>query len=69
MISQTSSSSGIDAGSRPPSAIERLVRRVFRGRLARLGHGRIVVEEEGGRAEYGQLTEICPLSATVTVDK
>ena len=67
MISQTSRSAGIDTGSRPPSAIERLVRRALRGRLARLRHGRIVVKEERGRAAYGQPTEICPLSATVTV--
>ena len=55
-------------GTRKPSGLDSLARRVVRSRLAEMRHGRLVLCENGREEVFGDVSEDCPLTARLIVN-
>lgn len=55
-------------GTRKPSGLDSLARRVVRSRLAEMCHGRLVLCENGREEVFGDVSEDCPLTARLIVN-
>lgn len=55
-------------GTRKPSGLDSLARRVVRSRLAEMRHGRLVLCENGREEVFGDVSEDCPLTARLLVN-
>ncbi len=55
-------------GTRKPSGLDSLARRVVRSRLAEMRHGRLVLCENGREEAFGDVSEDCPLTARLIVN-
>jgi cyclopropane-fatty-acyl-phospholipid synthase len=52
---------------KPVNLIDRITRRGFFSRLEKLQHGQIIIQETGTKSQFGEITNQCPLSVTITV--
>ena len=55
-------------GTRKPSGLDSLARRVVRSRLAEMSHGRLILCENGREEAFGDVSEDCPLTARLIVN-
>jgi len=55
-------------GTRKPSGLDKLARKIVRGRLRSIAVGQIVVTENGRHQTFGRLTADFPLTARITID-
>lgn len=55
-------------GTRKPSGLDSLARRIVRSRLAEMRHGRLVLCENGREEVFGEAGEDCPLTARLIVN-
>ena len=52
---------------KPANIFDRLSRHGFLARMKKLQHGEIILEENGNKTRFGQITKQCPLSVSISV--